>query len=99
MDTLLRLRLFVSALAFCAALPAPDATTSAPTVTGTPIYVDTIQSIQCIGTDKIRLSFQNQYSFMDAWDWGCMCNTLLFLTYISAPSDSPERGHPNSRLR
>ena len=60
-----------STLAFCAARPAPDGTNAANPAATTPAYIDTVQSIECVGTDRIRLSFQNQYSFMDAWDWGC----------------------------
>ena len=60
-----------SLLGLCSALPAPDGTTSGTTTTDLPTYVDTIQSIECVDGRKIRLSFQNQYSFMDAWDWGC----------------------------
>lgn len=72
MNRLLKAVVAGTLLGLCSAAPAPDGTTSDATVTDLPTYVDTVQSIECLDGGKIRLSFQNQYSFMDAWDWGCM---------------------------
>lgn len=93
----LRLAILGSALTFCAARPAPDGTTAAPTTT-TPAYIDTIQSIECVGSDRIRLSFQNQYSFMDAWDWGRDISFCL-LANNSTSRSSYQRRRRECQLR
>lgn len=72
MNRLFRVVVAGSLLGLCSAAPAPDGTTAGTTTTDLPTYVDTIQSIQCVDGGKIQLSFQNQYSFMDAWGWGCI---------------------------
>jgi hypothetical protein len=62
----LPITLVASVFALCAhGAPAPQATSGASG------YVDTVQSIQCVGDDRIQLTFQNAYSFSDAWNWGC----------------------------